>query len=436
MAGLPIGSQNRMVRVSLILCYIILVAAPASLMFLYHAEWTGADVLSRTGDALLLVVFPILALQPVLSARLHVLDRSFGLDSVYIFHKVMGMIAGAALLCSVVFQTAGSALSHTWPAIVTAGLLLTVVLTAFLYQELRMSYETWRTLHNVLALAALTAVFVQALYALRGTGKGPIGATLAFYFAAGVAAYVKHRIVGPITRRTNLYRVDRVERETHNVWNFTLKPPDGAGRFDFMPGQFQFLTFNKGRGEEHPFTISSSPTFPGVQTATIKESGDFTRSIGMVRAGDLLAVQAPFGRFSYLLHPDEKDIVFIAGGIGITPIMSMLRHMRDSAADLDVHLLYANRSEEDIVFRKELEELSSGKATRLRVTHVLAKPGEGWTGERGRIDWPMIKKNVSGDLKAKAFYLCGPPPMMNALITSLIENGIPSRQVRAERFSL
>jgi len=436
MAGLPSGSQNRIVQVALFLCYFILVAAPASLMFLYHAEWTGVDVFSRTGDALLLVVFPILALQPVLSARLHVLDRSFGLDSVYIFHKVMGMIAGAAFLCTVVFQTAGSALSHTWPAIAAAGLLLTVVLTALLHQELRMSYETWRTLHNVLALAALTAVFVQALYALPGTGKGPMGATLAFYFAAGVAAYVQHRIAGPVARRKNLYRVDRVERETHNVWNFTFKPPDGADRFDFMPGQFQFLTFNKGRGEEHPFTISSSPALPGVHTATIKESGDFTRGISMVRPGDLLAVQAPFGRFSYLLHPQEKDIVFIAGGIGITPIMSMLRHMRDSAAEMDVHLLYANQSEADIVFKKELEELASEKAPRLRVTHVLDRPGEGWTGERGRIDWPMIKKNVSGDLKAKAFYLCGPPPMMNALITSLIENGVPSRQVRTERFSL
>ena len=182
--------------------------------------------------------------------------------------------------------------------------------------------------------------------------------------------------------------------------------------------------------------ISPDTTLPGVHTATIKESGDFTRGIGMVRAGDLLAVQAPFGRFSYLLHPDEKDIVFIAGGIGITPIMSMLRHMRDSAADKDVQLFYANNSEEDIVFRRELAELASGKAPRLRVTHVLARPGDGWTGERDRIDWPMIEKNMSGNSRAKAFYLCGPPPMMNALITTLIENGIPSRQVRSERFSL
>jgi predicted ferric reductase len=308
-----------------------------------------------------------------------------------------------------------------------------VVLTAFLFHELRMSYETWRRLHNVLVLAALTAVFALALLAVPETG---IRALLAVYFTAGVAAYVQHRIIGPITRRKNLYRVDRVEPLARNVWNLTLKPPEGEARFDFLPGQFQFLTFDRGRGEEHPFTISSSPTQPGEHTATIKESGDFTRGIGRVRAGELLAVQAPFGRFSYLLHPDEKGIVFIAGGIGITPIMSMLRHMRDRAADKDVQLLYANNSEEDIVFRKELEALALEKAPRLRVTHVLARPGEGWAGEQGRIDWPLIRKTLGGEIGTKAFYICGPPPMMSVLIATLIENGVPSRQVRSERFSL
>jgi predicted ferric reductase len=433
MTDLPLGSRNRSIQAALICIYALLVAAPSTLLLLYNA---GGYPLSRIGDLLILAVFPILALQPVLSARLRVLDRSFGLDAVYIFHKIMGMTAGAALLCAVVFRAAGRAYSRIFPGIAAAVLLSVVVLTAFLFHELRMSYEAWRKLHNVLTLASLAAVFALALFAAPVAGNWPMLALLVLYFAGGTAAYVQHRIVGPIKRQKNLYRIERVERETHNVWNLTIKPPDGLERFDFLPGQFQFLTFDNGRGEEHPFTISSSPTLPGMHTATIKESGDFTRRLNRISAGDLLAVQAPFGRFSYLLHPDEKDIVFIAGGIGITPIMSMLRHMRDSAADKDVQLLYANNSEEDIVFRRELEELASGKAPRLRVTHVLARPGEGWLGERGYIDWTMIEKSVSGNIRAKSFYVCGPPPMMNALIAILIENGVPSRQVRSERFSL
>ena len=432
MIDLPTGKQKRARGAALIFCYLLLLAAPSSLTLLCAEDWPGQDPIVRTGTVLLLIVFPVLALQPVLSARLRVLDRSFGLDTVYLFHKIMGMTAGATILCSVVFQAAGVR-PWTFLGIASAVLLFAVVLTAFLFQELRMSYEAWRRLHNVLVLAALTAVFVQAFLAVPRTGMRTV---LALYYAAGAAAYLHHRILGPITRQKYLYRVDSVEQVTHNVWNLTLKPPENRERFDFLPGQFQFLTFDQGRGEEHPFTISSSPALPGAHTATIKASGDFTKGIGKVRPGALLAVQAPFGRFSYLLHPEENEIIFIAGGIGITPVISMLRHMRDSAADKDVQLLYANNTEDDIVFRNELEELASRKTPHLRVTHVLSRPDAGWTGERGHIDWPMIEKYVGKDARAKAYYLCGPPPLMHALTTTLLEHGVPSRQVRSERFSL
>lgn len=431
------GSRGPVVQILLLFSYGVLITLPSSLFFLFSGDGgTDGNVLARYGDLLLLVTFPMLALQPVLSARLGMLDRSFGLDTVYLFHKLMGMTAGTLLLVAAVFRTVSSPLASSWPDPAAASLLSAVVLTAFLYRQLRMSYEAWRRLHNVLVLLTLAAVFVLALLAVPAAGKTLMRIMLTFYFGAGSAAYLHHRVIGPLKRRRLLYRVDCVERETHNVWNLTLSAPEGAARFDFLPGQFQFLTFDQGAGEEHPFTISSSPTLPGVHTATIKESGDFTRGIGKVREGDLLAVQAPFGRFSYVLHPDEKELVFIAGGIGITPFMSMLRHMRDQAADQDVLLLYASMTEKDIVFKNELQELAAGAAPRLRVTHVLARPGAGWTGKSGRIDGSLIEQMVTGDLRAKAFYLCGPPPMMHALITTLIEKGVPSHRVRSERFAL
>jgi predicted ferric reductase len=430
------GARHLATRIAFILLYFILVALPALLVFLIDPDQTRGTPLSRIGDTFILIVFPLLALQPVLAARLRVLDRTFGLDIVYLVHKTMGMTAGALLPGALVIRIASSGIAQAWLGIISAGVLIILMLTAFLYHELRMGYEAWRRLHNVLAIGVLTMVFVQALYTAPFSDGGTRQVLLLLYVAAGLAAYGHHRIIGPARRRKLLYSVASVLRETHNVWTLTFKAPEGAARFDYLPGQFQFLTFNRGRGEEHPFTISSSPTMPGMHTATIKESGDFTRRIGDVRTGDLIAVQAPFGRFSCALHPDEKDLVFISGGIGITPFMSMIRHMRDTAADTDVLLLYANNSEDDIVFRKELEGIASGRAPRLRVNHVLARPDEGWTGPRGRIDWQMIEKHVTGDLRSKVFYLCGPPLMMNALIAALIEHGVRSRQVRSERFAL
>ncbi len=423
------------VRVLAALAYGVIVFLPL-LAVIEAARWEEEDVFFRLGNGLVLVVFPILALQPILAARLKRLDRGFGLDIIYVLHKTMGMTAGTLLLCAVIFLIAGPIRPLPWSAIAGAALVLILVLSALPYRELRMTYEAWRVLHNALFIATFIAVFVQAWSIVSNLESLPAEIIVAAVLIAAVTAYLFHKVIGPSRRRRQLYRVANVTRETRNVWTLTFKPPEGTERFAFLPGQFQFLTFGAGRGEEHPFTISSSPTADGYHAATIKESGDFTRTIGTIQAGDLIAVQAPFGRFSYVLYPEELDLVFIAGGIGITPFMSMLRHMRDSATNREVLLLYANNTEEDIAFRSELDMIASQPPPRLRVVHVLSRAAEAWRGERGRIDRAMIGKKVTGDLRTRTFYLCGPPPMMTAVIATLFDLGIPSHRIRSERFAL
>lgn len=423
------------VQILAALAYGVIVFLPL-LAVVGATSWATENVFFKLGNGLLLVVFSIMALQPILAARLKQLDRQFGLDIIYVFHKTMGMAAGALLICAIVFLIAGPVRPISWSGIAGTILVLILVLTALLYRGLKMSYEAWRSLHNVLFIGAFVAVFAQGWSVVNHLGSLPAEILVAGLVITAVTAYVSHRFIGPSLRRRRLYRVVSVTRETRNVWTLTFKPPESAVRFAYHPGQFQFLTFVAGRGEEHPFTISSSPTADGYHAATIKESGDFTRTISAMQVGDLVAVQAPFGRFSYVLHPGECDLVFIAGGIGITPFMSMLRHMHDSATDREVLLLYANSTEEDIAFRYELDAIASQGPPRLRVVHVLSRAGDAWRGEHGLIDRAMIEKKVSGDLRTKTFYLCGPPPMMTAIITTLIDLGISSRRIRSERFAL
>ena len=155
-----------------------------------------------------------------------------------------------------------------------------------------------------------------------------------------------HRFIRPWQLGRHPYRITEVRQETPQVWTLKFAPPPGEHRFDFLPGQFQFVTLKRGRGlpvEEHHFTISSSPTEPAFHASTIKASGDFTATIGQTRVGDPAMIHAPFGRFSYVLKPQAQDLVFIAAGIGITPLMSNLRHLRDTQADRRVFLLYARR---------------------------------------------------------------------------------------------
>ena len=213
----------------------------------------------------------------------------------------------------------------------------------------------------------------------------------------------------------------------------------GRASLRFSAGAIHFLTFQRAPHlpvEEHHWTISSSPTADGVLASTIKESGDFTASIGKTKVGDTALVYGPFGRFSYALHPEERDLVFIAGGIGITPLMSMLRHIRDTHAKVKVTLLYANKSERDIAFRDELAAMERAAGPGIKVVHVLNKPGDEWKGESGHLDGEKIKRHCGPELRGKAFYVCAPPGLMDQTIAFLRGAGVPPAQIHYERFSL
>jgi ferredoxin-NADP reductase len=188
--------------------------------------------------------------------------------------------------------------------------------------------------------------------------------------------------------------------------------------------------------EEHHFTISSSPAETGFHTSTIKASGDFTATIGQTSPGDLAIIHAPFGRFSYVLKPQALDLVFIAAGIGITPLMSNLRHMRHTQADRRVLLLYSNKTENDIVFREELAQIEAGTKPQLQVIHLLSQPDAGWTGEKGRLDREKIRRLCGNRLTTSTFFLCCPPPMTRTLVQILAGLGVPDSRISYEHFSL
>jgi predicted ferric reductase len=417
------------------LAYTFIVFLPL-LAIVECTAWTTQDAFLKVGKGGILVVFSVAALQPVLAARLKLLDRLFGLDIIYVFHKTMGILAGMTLICSIIFLSAGPNRFLPWPGIVGTLLLISLVFSALLYRELHMTYGSWRNLHNVLFIAAFGTVFLLTWLIVTSAGSLPAKVIVSGALIIATSIYIVHKFAGPFRRKKHLYRIEKVTNETKNVWTLTFKPPEGDTRFEYLPGQFQFLTFDGGAGEEHPFTISSSPTQKDYHAATIKESGDFTRTIGSEHEGSLIAVQAPFGRFSYVLHPEERDLVFIAGGIGVTPFMSMLRHMRDTGSNTEVLLIYVNRTEEDIAFRKELDDISSKPSPQLSIIHVLSRAGDNWEGERGHVNRALIEKKIIGDLRTKTFYLCGPPSMMTATMAMLLELGIPSSRIRSERFAL
>lgn len=429
--------------VLLVTLYPLLAAAPLMIFAVLNRV---ADHLrmAEVGVDCAVVGLTILALQFMITARLSWVEAPFGLDVILVFHRVMALMA-TALLCVhpvLVAREEGWPLLaglhvpwYIWVGRLTLALLLLQVIVSLSRRIIRLPYDKWRRLHNPIALAILTLGFTHSVAAgddMHGGGLLVWCAVMAVAF--GIWLYV--RVGRPRLLLRNPFRVIGVKSEAPHVWTLTLDPPRDRP-FHYAPGQFQFLRLYGAEvpSEEHPFTIASSPARSGRISLTIKESGNFTAGIGRVRPGDRATVHGAFGRFSYTLHPDEGGLVFVAGGVGITPLMSMLRYMRERRESRRVLLAYASRSAADLLFTDELKAIQIGGNPQLEVVHVLADAPPSWVGETGKLDADRLVR-LCGGVEGKAFYLCCPPPMTAVLMRGLRSMGVSPRRIHADYFSL
>jgi predicted ferric reductase len=312
------------------------------------------------------------------------------------------------------------------------------VLISVYQNRLNLKFESWRVLHDVLSPLLIVLAFTHSWYVGTDLRLVPLQTLWVLLLGSAVLAFVYHRFLRPWMLARNPYEVTEVKEEANKVWTVKLSPSKGENIFDYIPGQFQFIKFLRGRRlpeEEHHWTISSSPSQKKYLSSTIKALGDFTSTIGETRPGDKAVIHAPFGRFSYIFHPEEEELVFIAGGIGVTPLMSMLRYMRDKKETLPVTLLYGNPNQDSIVFREELEGMEKGEFPSLKVMHVLSNPIKDWDGEKGYIDREKIEKYCGDNLSQKGFYVVGPPLLIKNSIQSLRDMGVKDKQIHMEIFS-
>jgi len=311
--------------------------------------------------------------------------------------------------------------------IFTLSVLCVAAGAAILYRRLRLKYETWKNIHR-----ASYVIFVLGFAHSFLLGSGIQTLPLRMFWV--VLAYIYVAVLGYkvgnwIYVRRNPFEVSRVSKETHDTWSLYFE----GKHLNYKPGQFMIVQLIRdGKvSEPHPFTISSSPSRDKL-SISVKSVGDFTSTIGDTKISDGAYIDAPYGVFSFFNH-DARDLVFIAGGIGITPFMSMLRYIYDRRLERNVTLIWGNKTEEDIVFRDELESIAA-KMPSLKVVHVMSKQND-WSGEKGYIDAEKLKKYVS-DFQVGQFFICGPPPMMTSVEKALRDLGVPKKRIHYERFAL
>jgi predicted ferric reductase len=427
-----------------VILYVFIVTLPLILALIFGHS--NQNFLWNTGRGFALMGITILALQALLAGRFKWITRNFGFDIVIRYHRNISIFAVFLLLFHPLLLMAGGAgwrlifggNLYIWLGKTALFLVLLNVLISVYQNKINLKFERWRVSHDVLSSLLIVLTFSHSWYVGTDLRLVPLRILWILLFSAAVWAFIYHRFIRPWILARNPYEVTEVKEEATKVWTVKLSPPKGKNIFDYTPGQFQFIKFLRGRGlpeEEHHWTISSSPSQKKYLSSTIKALGDFTSTMGETQPGDKAVVHAPFGRFSYLFHPEEKDLVFIAGGIGITPLMSMLRYMRDQKEKRPVTLLYGNPNQDSIVFREELGEIEKGENPSLKVVHVLSNPEEDWTGEKGYIDPEKIKKYCGDNLSQKGFYVVGPPMLIEKSIQNLRDMGVKDKQIHMEIFS-
>ena len=221
--------------------------------------------------------------------------------------------------------------------------------------------------------------------------------------------------------------VKDIIKHTTDVKSFRFDRPSNL---NFIAGQFMFVTLKTDQGEmKKHFTISSSPTEVEYIEFTKKLTGHpFSNALDSLKVGDWVRIDAPYGNFTF--EGEYDKIAILTGGIGITPFRSICRYIMDNGLDTDIALIYGNRSEQDIVFKDELEKMQNEK---FKIVHTLEKPSKQWKGLQGFIDENMIKREIT-DYSERVFYICGPPIMIKIMSEILAKIGISTDNIKIESF--
>lgn len=436
-------ARHRRLRLA-VLAYVVVVLTPLFVVLIGPVDRTRGFWI-EFGVALGFIGLAMLGLQSVLTARFGGFSASLGQDALLQFHRQAGIVAFVLVLAHPIVLLAANGSYWAYldvrdnflraAFLIIVLVALPVIIVSSLWRDrLRIPYEWWRLGHGALAVLIVLIGLVHITRVRHYLESGWKQALWVAVGAAAIGCVVYVRVVTPLRQRREPYVVTSVEPLADGTWSITLEPEVGSPP-SFAAGQFHFLTIDRTPFslEQHPFSIASGEGTANQVEFAVKELGDYTSTIGEVPVGTRAFVQGPHGSLQ-LPSAGAQGVVFVAGGIGITPVLSMVRTLHDRRDERPVVLVYANRTLDEAAYRDELRRLADGLD--LTIVDVVDDPPPEWRGERGPLGRSTLERILPSDAADWHHVVCGPPAMMELVERTLEDLGVPLDRIESERFDI
>lgn len=393
----------------------------------------------------LLAAFLVL-LQILLVSRAKWLEAFFGLDKLSRWHHVLGFLIPVFIIVHPVLLVVGASMigkTRPWVqfmnyveyyeyvnlALVSGLLFLLLIGLSVLIVYKKLKYETWYFTHVFMYAAVLLAMGHQFSVGSDLQAGWPRYYWMGLYIFI-FANLVIYRFWRPAYQSIkHAFRVQKVVVENQDCVSIYIAGR-GLDGFKVKPGQFFILRFlDKQRWwQAHPFSLSCAPNGQYLRI-TVKNLGDYTSRMRELRPGTRVVVDGPHGVFTPETAVTHKFLL-IAGGIGLTPILSMAQELAKN--NQDMVLLRGARTGQDLILANELEQIFKDKP---EAKHDVLSQDQAGSGERGSIDLEKIER-LAPDYRQRDIYVCGPDKMMNNILHALKQAGVPKQQIHFEKFSL
>jgi len=368
-------------------------------------------------------------------------DKWFGLDRIIKFQRKFSLFTALFVILHPIFfiLSTGVVVGFLVPnftyfplalGIISMYIFILVMIASHFYK--RVSYKMWQYIHVVTYILFGTSVYHAFNWGSDAELLTPLYAITTLAVLIGVTYRTQYKIQA---LRKGVFIVKGVTQETHDTYTLHI---DQEKKLQFEAGQFCFLRLDgKKLHARHPFTVSSSPHEDELRF-TIKDSGRFTSTARTLTPGSKILIDGPFGKFK---AKENKDLVFIAGGVGITPFMSMILANGQKENKQNITLLYGSKTEADIIFKQKFDAINENWFKKVYVLSNADNPDPVQKDisqpklqyEKGFISGDLIKKYVT-DTPDTIYYICGPETMKNIVRKTLETMGVPKDRVLIEDF--